>query len=128
MNRTFWFIVGCLALVCGIAGAVLPLLPTTPFLLVATFAFARSSPRLHAWLIEHPRFGPPINNWHTQRAISRKAKLTAVAVMVATFAISLALGAAPTILIIQAIVLTCAGAFILSRPVPAGDDVPDVKT
>jgi len=109
-------------------GAVLPLLPTTPFLLVATFAFARSSPRLHAWLIEHPHLGPPINDWHTQRAISRKAKVAAVATMIATLAISVALDVARTILIIQLLVLTCVAAFILSRPVPARCDVTDTKT
>ncbi len=128
MYQTFWFIVGCLALVCGIIGAVLPLLPTTPFLLVATFAFARSSPRLHAWLIEHPRFGPPINDWHTQGAISRNAKIMAVVAMVVTFAISLALGAAPVILTVQGIVLSCAAAFIVSRPVPVAGDASDADT
>ncbi len=128
MNRTFWFIVGCLAVVCGLVGAVLPLLPTTPFLLVATFAFARSSPRLHAWLTEHPRFGPPIHHWHTERAISRKAKNLAVFVMVITFALSFALGASWLILIIQGFVLICAASFILSRPSPEADVVTKTET
>jgi len=109
-------------------GAILPLLPTTPFLLVATFAFARSSPRLYSWIINHPRFGPLVNDWHTQRAISRKAKVSAVTVMAATLAISATLGITKTILIVQILVLSCVAAFILSRPVPARCDVPDTKT
>ncbi|NJN45260.1 MAG: DUF454 domain-containing protein [Candidatus Competibacteraceae bacterium] len=127
MNRILWFIGGCFALACGVVGAVLPLLPTTPFLLLATFAFARSSPRLYAWITEHPRFGPPINDWHAQGAIGRNAKVTAVTMMVATLAMSAALGVAKTILIIQLVVLTCSAAFILSRPVPARCSVPDAN-
>lgn len=121
MTRPFWFMFGILALVIGLIGAALPLLPTTPFLLLATFAFARSSPRLHGWLINHPRFGPPIDHWHSQRAISRKAKIMAVAVMAVTFAISVLVGVSPFVLIIQGIVLVCAATFILTRAEPTED-------
>lgn len=124
MTQPFWLIVGVLALVCGLIGAVLPLLPTTPFLLLATFAFARSSPRLHAWITNHPHFGPPIDHWHSERAISRKAKISAVVVMGATFAISVLLGVSSRVLIIQAFVLACAAGFVLSRPSPAKERAP----
>jgi len=121
MNRAFWFGVGCLALACGVLGAVLPLLPTTPFLLVATYAFARSSPRLHAWITTHPHFGPPVLHWNTEGAITRKAKILAVSVMAITFGLSVVMGASWTILAIQAVVLGCAAGFVVSRPSPAAD-------
>src|SRR5690606_41134853 len=60
----------------ALAGTVLPLLPTTPFLLVAAWAFARSSPRLDAWLHAHPRLGPPLAAWQARRAIPRSEEHT----------------------------------------------------
>lgn len=114
-QRMFWMAVGLLSTGCGIAGVVLPLVPTTPFLLLAAYAFARSSPRLHAWLITHPRLGPPIADWHHHGAISRRAKIMAALVMIATFAGSWAAGVKSTVLVIQAVVLSCAAAFVLTR-------------
>jgi uncharacterized protein len=101
---------------CGIAGAVLPLVPTTPFLLLATFAFARSSPRLHEWLVTNPRVGPPINDWNAHGAISRRAKITALVVMIATLGLSIAMGLSTSLLLVQAIVMSGAATFILTRP------------
>src|SRR3546814_4941574 len=82
--RIFWFCFGLGATGLGIAGAILPLLPATPFFLLAAFGFARSSPRLHAWLTGHRRFGPLITDWQRHGAIARRAKVTAVAVMLVT--------------------------------------------
>ncbi|MEM6495171.1 MAG: YbaN family protein [Pseudomonadota bacterium] len=118
MRRAFWLMVGIIALVFALIGAFLPLWPTTPFLLVAVFAFARSSPRLHVWLVTHPRFGPTITNWQREGAISPRAKWSAVVAMVGTLALSWMVGVSSGILITQAIVLSAAAAFILSRPVP----------
>jgi uncharacterized membrane protein YbaN (DUF454 family) len=101
---------------CGIAGVILPLVPTTPFLLLAAFAFARSSPRLHTWLVTHPRLGPPIDDWSRYGAISRRAKLTAITVMVATLAVSVILGLSTWILLAQAVAMCGAAIFILTRP------------
>lgn len=112
--------VGVLATACGIAGIVLPLVPTTPFLLLAAYAFARSSPRWHAWLLQHPRFGPAIVNWRTHGAISRQAKGLAVGLMLLALLGSLLAGVRPWIVIAQAVVLVAVAAFILSRP-----DVPE---
>jgi hypothetical protein len=116
LTRPFWLVVGGLAVALAAAGVVLPLLPTTPFLLVAAFAFARSSPRLHAWLIAHPLFGPLIENWRRYGAISRKAKITAIAGMAGVFALSAGFGANRWVLAIQAMVMLGSAAFILSRP------------
>jgi len=114
--RALWLTLGLASTACGIAGIVLPLVPTTPFLLLAAYAFARSSPRLHTWLVTHPRLGPPIADWNLHGAISRRAKLAAVAVMAATFLMSALFGVSGTILAIQAAILGGAATFVLTRP------------
>lgn len=73
----------------GIAGLVLPLLPTTPFMLLAAACFARSSPRFHRWLLHHRTFGPIVREWEGHRAIPWRAKLWAIALMSATLAVSI---------------------------------------
>ena len=88
MIRWLYLIAGCLALALGIAGAILPLLPTVPFIILAAFCFARSSPRLERQLLEHPHLGPHIHRWRTNGAISRKGKRAATA----AFALSALLG------------------------------------
>lgn len=114
--RIFWLVSGLIALGLALLGAVLPLLPTTPFLLVAAFAFARSSPKLAAWLENHPQFGPLIANWREYGAISVRAKLAAMAAIIAAPIISIILGASTTVLVIQLVVLLIVTVFILSRP------------
>jgi len=69
--RVIWLIIGMLALALGGLGVVLPLLPTTPFILAAAFAFANSSDRLHQWLVDHNIFGPLIVNWQLYGASCR---------------------------------------------------------
>ncbi|PID66352.1 MAG: hypothetical protein CR975_03320 [Gammaproteobacteria bacterium] len=72
---------GVIALSLGIAGVVLPLLPTTPFVLLATFCFANSSPRFYRWLHQHPYFAQINKQWQENRAIPAKAKYLALAMM-----------------------------------------------
>lgn len=80
--RLFWLATGWLSLTLGAIGVVLPLLPTTPFVLVAAFAFSRSSSRFHQWLLTHKLFGSLIRDWQQNGVISLKAKLLATASMV----------------------------------------------
>ena len=80
-RRGLWAAAGLLALATGIVGAFLPLLPTTPLVLLSAFCFSRSSPRLERWLLEHPRFGPLIRDWRAYRAIPLRAKWTAWVMM-----------------------------------------------
>lgn len=114
--RVLWACLGILALMFGVIGIALPLLPTVPFLLLAAFFFARSSERLHKWLITHPRFGPPIEDWNRSGAISRRAKLLATVSVAAAFTLSVAMGLRPMILMIQAATLCCVLIFIWTRP------------
>jgi len=121
MIRPAWLVVGVTATACGVAGVVLPLVPTTPFLLLAAFAFARSSPRCHHWLITHSRLGPPIRDWRERGAISGRAKALAVLMMAATLAGGAMAGLPGWIIAVQAVVMLCVSAFILTRPGRARD-------
>ena len=118
--RLTWLVVGLLALVLGAIGIALPLLPTTPFILLAAFAFAQSSEKLHQWLLDHNVFGPLIDNWQQHGAISRRAKVLSVVTMAALPVISLVLAAPAVVVIVQVVVLGAAAAFVLSRPEPPG--------
>ena len=95
---------------------ILPAL--TPFLLLAAFAFARSSPRLEAWLLGHRHLGPPILAWREQRAIGRKAKRLALATMAATPVLTWAVGVDPMIVALQVAVLAAVALFVATRPLP----------
>ncbi|WP_207791527.1 YbaN family protein [Sandaracinobacteroides saxicola] len=116
MTRPLWIAFGLTALSLGAIGVVLPLLPTTPFLLLAAFAFARSSPRLHSWLLGHRLFGPFIENWHRHGAISRRVKIVSALSMAAVFGVSLALGVSGWVLAVQALALGASALFVLTRP------------
>ena len=116
--RLTWLVVGLLALALGALGVALPLLPTTPLILLAAFCFARSSNRLHEWLITHEVFGPLIENWRLHGAISRRAKVVSVVAMAGVLVISLVMGVAPVVIGVQAVVLGASTLFILTRPLP----------
>ncbi len=107
-----WFFVAV-----GVVGAFLPLLPTTPFLLLAVACFTRSSPRLEAWLMNHPRFGPPLQNWRRNGAISRRAKVAALSLMAASYGIFL-VGTSPPLWRAALVLAVMLGSsiFIVTRP------------
>lgn len=75
--KPFYNVAGALAVLLGILGLFLPLLPTTPFLLLASWCFARGSERLHRWLLSHRVFGEYLRNFEAGRGIPLKAKIVA---------------------------------------------------
>lgn len=106
----------------GVAGAFLPVLPTTPFMLLALWAFSKSSDRLHDFLWNHPRYGALVRAWRQHGAIPRRAKLLAVSVMAVSASFLVFVVGPPLWVIAVALAPMAYGAwFILSRPsLPAG--------
>ena len=117
-SRRLWVIAGGMALGIGVVGIVVPLLPTTPFLLLAAYCFSRGSRRLHDWLLNHPTLGPPIRDWREHRSVSGKAKLSAMIAIALIFALSVLLEAPAWALALQGVILGGVAVFLLTRPVP----------
>ena len=115
MIRTTYVLIGHTSLAVGFVGIFVPLLPTTPFVLLAAVCYSRGSERFHTWLHEHPRFGPMIHSWREHRAIGLRAKVVATIMVVLSISYSVSRLDPPwngVALLIGAAVLT----FILSRP------------
>jgi len=94
----------------------LPLLPTTPFLLLSAFCFARSSEKLHDWLLCHPSFGPAIIDWRENGSISKRNKTYAIVTILLTLLLSVLFKVPLAVLLIQMAVLSIVSLFILTRP------------
>lgn len=86
MTRTSYLILGWISLSFGVIGVFLPLMPTTVFMLIAAWAFSRSSERWHKWLLAHRRFGPLIRAWNEHHAMPRRAKRIALLTLAASYA------------------------------------------
>lgn len=80
--------IGWLSVALGVLGIFLPVLPTTPFLLLAAACFARSSPRFHHWLVHHPKLGPWIRDYLSGEGIPLKGKVYAIGLMWASIGLS----------------------------------------
>lgn len=81
LKKSFYFIIGSIALAAGFVGIFLPVLPTTPFVLLAAWCFFRSSPRLYEWVINNERFGDTIENYHQGKGITKAIKIKAIVMM-----------------------------------------------
>ena len=115
-RRAAWFTVGSAALVLGAVGVVLPVLPTTPFVILAAFAFGKSAPGLARWLENSRIFGPLIADWRANGAIAPRYKAIAIVMMAGVLVVSVAMSVSTLVLVIQAVCIVGAAAFILSRP------------
>lgn len=86
--KVFWLVVGVICVVLGAVGIVLPILPTTPFLLAAAACFCKSSTRMYNWLLNNKWFGEYIRNYKEGRGLPVKTKITALTVLWITIGIS----------------------------------------
>lgn len=115
--RFLYLALGWLMVAIAIVGIFLPLLPTTPFLLLAAWLFARSSERVEAWLLGHPVLGPPLRDWRQHGAIPRRAKIFACVMIVASFAIFwYRVSPSPLLTMTVGAVLLGSCTFIVTRP------------
>ena len=114
--RPLYFAAGVVLVGVGIAGYFLPVLPGTIWLILAAWCFARSSPKLEAWLVNHPKFGPSVVAWREHGAIPRKAKVFAIGMMAVSFVIlAVARTPAPWLWVTGA-VLAASALFVATRP------------
>ncbi len=119
LARTLWVAAG--VVMCGLAiiGAVLPVMPTTVFVLAAAACFSKGSPRLERWLLDHPVFGPGLRGWRAERAIPRRGKVAAV-VSMAGSALLVASTAPTAVAVGVGAILAAVSAYVVTRPEPRG--------
>lgn len=117
IKRWGWFILGWVMVALGFIGALLPVMPTTIFLILAAGCFSHSSPRFERWLLEHRWFGPPIRRWREKGAIPRKAKIIAITSMAGGYVVML-VTADPVwwIDLIVAVSLIACALYVATRP------------
>lgn len=117
--RAVYVAVAVMALVVGLIGIVVPLLPTTPFLLLSAWAAAKGSPRFHTWLIRHPWINEPLIAWRDEGAIPTPAKRFALTMLCISW-LGLFVSEIPSLLLLGLSGLMFAlGCFIVRRPAPA---------
>ncbi|MEO0915818.1 MAG: YbaN family protein [Pseudomonadota bacterium] len=116
LGRGLWLIFGFSAVAIGAIGIVLPILPTTPFVILAAFAFGKSSKRFQRMFEQNRVFEAMIADWRAHGAIANEYKALAILMMGAALAVSVALSVSATVLIVQVVCITAAAAFIFTRP------------
>ncbi|MFA7603488.1 MAG: YbaN family protein [Novosphingobium sp.] len=114
LARHFYLAAGVACVGLGTVGAFLPILPTVPFLLLAVYCFARSRPEWAERLYAHPYYGPALQRWRDRRAISRRAKVSALAAMAASAAIAWLTIGWPWAAAVTAVLL-CTASWIATR-------------
>jgi uncharacterized membrane protein YbaN (DUF454 family) len=113
--RWFLLLIGCAFLVLGGLGVFLPVLPTTPFVLVASACFVRSSPRLHRWLLQSRLFGPFLRDWQRYHGVRLHVKITAIVVLAAAVGASWYFGDLHWLLQVALVSLALVGLVVILR-------------
>lgn len=116
--KSLWLFAGLALTGLAVLGAFLPVMPSTVFALGAAACFARSSPRLERWLLNHPTLGPAVRAWRAERAIPGPAKLVALASM-AVSAVVIGVTAPVAIAMLSGLVLGASALFVGTRPIPS---------
>ncbi len=126
-KRILYLIFGWFMFAIGFIGAFLPVLPTTPFMILALWGFSNGSETLHDWLYNHPRYGPTLRDWDQYRMIPVKAKITAVTMMLISATWMTFFSNIPNIALIIALGMMLWGAgYVLTKPSrPAPEPVPE---
>jgi len=115
--RVVYFSLGWVFFILGLIGVLLPVMPTTPFMLLALWGFARSSDKFHNWLYTHRFFGPPLQQWNEHRVIPLIAKVMSVSFMSISFVMMMFFSPLVMWLKLSVAALMLYGAwFILSKP------------
>lgn len=109
-------IIGLFFVGLAILGVILPVLPTTPFLLVAAACFAKSSPRLHKKLLENKTFGPMIYHWQETRSIPKRAKIISLITMLCSVAWSFYMLDSTIMRMVVVALITCPFIFVYRLP------------
>lgn len=115
-RRVALLIFGWCNVALGLIGVVLPVMPTTVFLIVALWAFTRSSPRLRRWLYNHPRFGPGLRDWERYRVIPPRAKWLAAIMMAASLGIVTAMSDSWVLPVTVGCIMAVALLYVATRP------------
>ncbi|HVI24886.1 MAG TPA: YbaN family protein [Xanthomonadaceae bacterium] len=116
--RWAWWLLAYASLALGLVGIVVPGLPTVPFVLLAAWAAARGSTKLHRWLLAHRQFGPMIRDWQAQGAVSRRSKWLASVMMVACGALLFATAPKWWMAATGCAVMAVVAAWLWRRPEP----------
>ena len=118
LKHTLLILIGILSLVLGVIGAFVPLLPTVPLVLLSGFCFARSSERLHSWLINNPHFGAIIRNFEAGRGIPRNVKIRAIVVVWLSMTVSAIIVARLPLVVMLAAIGAGVSIFLWRQPEP----------
>ncbi|MFN2362503.1 MAG: YbaN family protein [Marinobacter sp.] len=114
-GRTGFRILAYTSIAMAAIGVVLPLLPTTPFVLLAAWSASKGSPTFAAWLENHETFGPAIDNWRSRRAIPAKGKWLACSMLAVSWSVLLISGAAPVVLVLAGLMFSGLACYLLTR-------------
>lgn len=116
--RRFRLCLGYASTALAALGVFLPLLPTTPFLLLAVWSFARSNPAMAGRLYAHPSFGPLLTAWRDQRAIPRGAKGLALTMLVLSYGFTVWVSKGLVVPVLAGVPTACVALYLLGRPSP----------
>jgi len=116
-KKNLFIVLGLISLALGIIGAILPIMPTVPFLILAAFFFSKGSEKLHRWLLSNQHFGHHIKNWEQNGSISKCTKIYSVA-MIILLSTNTMIFVNVNLWIKVSVLIICLGAiiFIISRP------------